>query len=55
MDEVKREADNWIVKTSNGTIFSTPNVIIAGGVGSFEPRKFPVKECEKFENKSVLY
>ena len=35
--------------------FQTPNVIIAGGVGSFEPRKFPVKECEKFENKSVFY
>ena len=55
VDEVKRQADNWIVKTNSGTIFSTPNVIIAGGVGSFEPRKFPVKECEKFENKSVLY
>ena len=55
MDEVKKEGDNWIVKTNNGTIFQTPNVIIAGGVGSFEPRKFPVKECEKFENKSVFY
>ena len=38
-----------------GTVFSTPNVIIAGGVGSFEPRKFPVKDCEKFENKSIFY
>ena len=55
VDELKKEGDNWIVKTNNGTTFSTPNVIIAGGVGSFEPRKFPVKECEKFENKSVLY
>ena len=55
VDEVKREGDKWIVKTNNGTTFSTPNVIIAGGVGSFEPRKFPVKECEKFENKSILY
>ena len=55
VDEVKKEGDNWIVKTNNDTIFQTPNVIIAGGVGSFEPRKFPVKECEKFENKSVLY
>ena len=36
-------------------IFQTPNVIIAGGVGSFEPRKFSVKECEKFENQSVFY
>ncbi len=55
VEEVKKENENWIVKTSNGKVFSTPNVIIAGGVGSFEPRKFPVKECEKFENKSVFY
>ena len=55
VEEVKQDKDNWIVKTNNGKIFSTPNVIIAGGVGSFEPRKFSVKECEKFENKSVLY
>ncbi|MBD1153401.1 NAD(P)/FAD-dependent oxidoreductase [Pelagibacterales bacterium SAG-MED24] len=55
VDEVKKEKENWIVKTSTGKNFSTPNVIIAGGVGSFEPRKFSVKECEKFENKSVLY
>ena len=55
VDEVKKEGDDWIVKTNNGTSFQTPNVIIAGGVGSFEPRKFSVKECEKFENKSVLY
>ena len=55
MDEVKKEGENWVVKTNNGTTFLTPNVIIAGGVGSFEPRKFPVKECEKFENKSLFY
>ena len=55
VDELKKEGENWIVKTNNGTTFQTPNVIIAGGVGSFEPRKFSVKECEKFENKSVLY
>ena len=55
VDEVKKEKDNWIVKTNNDKIFSTPNVIIAGGVGSFEPRKFSVKDCEKFENKSLFY
>ena len=55
VDEVKKENERWIVKTNGGNVFSTPNVIIAGGVGSFEPRKFSVKECEKFENKSVLY
>ena len=55
VDEVKKDKNNWEVKTNNGTKFSTPNVIIAGGVGSFEPRKFPLKECEQLENKSVFY
>ena len=55
VDEVKKENDNWFVKTNNSKVFLTPNVIIAGGVGSFEPRKFPPKECEKFENKSLFY
>ena len=44
-----------VVKTSKGKEFLTTNIIIAGGVGSFEPRKFPTKNCEKFEGKSVLY
>ena len=55
VDEVKKDTDKWIVKTNKGKTFSTPNVIIAGGVGSFEPRKFAPKECEKFENKSLFY
>jgi len=55
VDEVKKEKDNWTVKTNNGKVFLTPNVIIAGGVGSFEPRKFGPKECEKYENKSLFY
>ncbi len=55
VDEVKKNNDNWAVKTSNGTKFTAPNVIIAGGVGSFEPRKFSLKECEQFENKSIFY
>ena len=55
VDEVKKDKSNWFVKTSQGKEFLTPNVIIAGGVGSFEPRKFSPKECEKFENKSLFY
>ena len=55
VDEVKKDNNNWEVKTSNGKKFTTPNIIIAGGVGSFEPRKFPLKECENFENKSLFY
>ena len=55
VDEVKKDDEGWIVKTNQNKSFLTPNVIIAGGVGSFEPRKFPPKECEKFENKTILY
>ena len=55
VEEVKKTKENWEVKTNKGTIFLTPNIIIAGGVGSFEPRKFAPKECEKYEDKSIFY
>ena len=55
VQEIKNENNNWIVKTLKGKEFLTPNIVIAGGVGSFEPRKFPSKNCEKFEGKTVLY
>tara|TARA_B100001996_G_scaffold337604_1_gene289566 strand:- start:737 stop:1756 length:1020 start_codon:yes stop_codon:yes gene_type:complete len=52
---LKEEKGNWIIKTNKDKLFTTPNVIIAGGVGSFEPRKLPLKELEKYEGKSVFY
>ena len=55
VQELANENDNWIVKTTSGKKFLTPNVVIAGGVGSFEPRKFPTKSAEKFDGTSVLY
>ena len=41
--------------TNKNKKFLSPNIIIAGGVGSFEPRKFSVKNAEKFENKFLFY
>jgi thioredoxin reductase (NADPH) len=55
VQELSSENENWVVKTTNGKEFYTPNVVIAGGVGSFEPRKFPTKSAEKFDGTSVLY
>jgi len=55
VEEIKNQNEKWLIKTSKGKEFLTPNIVIAGGVGSFEPRKFPTKNCEKFEGKSVLY
>jgi thioredoxin reductase (NADPH) len=55
VEEVKQDKENWIVKTNNNNEFLAPNIIIAGGVGSFEPRKLSAKEAEKFEGKSLFY
>ena len=55
VQEVKNENNKWMLTTSKGKKFLTPNIVIAGGVGSFEPRKFSSKSCEKYEGDSVLY
>ena len=55
VQEVKEENGKWKVKTNKDKEFLTPNIIIAGGVGSFEPRKLPLKELEKFEGRNVFY
>ena len=55
VQEITKEDKNWKIQTSGKKIFLAPNIIIAAGVGSFEPRKFLIKEAEKFENKGVFY
>ena len=55
VEELKEDKNYWVVKTSKKNEFRSPNIIIAGGVGSFEPRKLQVKEAEKFEGKSLFY
>jgi thioredoxin reductase (NADPH) len=55
VQEISKEENNWKIKTNKNKIFISPNIIIAGGVGSFEPRKFSVKGAETFENKGVFY
>jgi len=52
---ISKEKNNWKIQTSGKKTFLAPNIIIAAGVGSFEPRKFSVKEAEKFENNGVFY
>jgi thioredoxin reductase (NADPH) len=55
VEELKKVEDRWHVKTSGKQEFDVASIVIAGGVGSFEPRKFPLKECEKFEGNSIFY
>jgi len=55
VEELKKVETRWHVKTSGKQEFDVASIVIAGGVGSFEPRKFPLKECEKFEGNSIFY
>ncbi|OUW49264.1 MAG: ferredoxin--NADP(+) reductase [Candidatus Pelagibacter sp. TMED196] len=55
VQEVSNDNNNWIVKTNKNKVFTAPNIIIAGGVGSFEPRKISLKDSEKYEGKSIFY
>ena len=55
VEVINKQNEKWKVKTIKGKEFLTPNIVIAGGVGSFEPRRLSVKDREKFEGKSVFY
>ena len=55
IDQISNEGDLWIVKTSANKVFETPNIFIAGGVGSFEPRKPPIESVSMFEGKGIEY
>ena len=55
VQEINKDNNNWKITTSANKIFISPNIIIAAGVGSFEPRKFLVKEAERFEKNGVFY
>lgn len=51
----KNEAGNFIVTTNKGTEHEAPIIMIAGGLGVFEPRKPPIENLEQFEDKGVEY
>ena len=55
LDTVEKTADGFDLKTSDGTEIKCKVVVIAGGLGCFEPRKPPLKEIADFEGKGVHY
>ena len=55
VQEVKKINNRWLVRTNKGSEFDACSIIIAAGVGSFEPRKFPTKGIEKYEGNQILY
>jgi len=51
----KQEDGTFIVTTDQGTQHRAPIVAIAGGLGSFEPRKPPIDNLVQYEGKGVAY
>jgi thioredoxin reductase (NADPH) len=56
VSELQRLADGrFLVGTAAGTRLNAGAVVIAGGVGSFQPRRLSVPGIEAFEGTQVLY
>lgn len=51
----KTNDEKFIVTTDKGTQHEAPIVMIAGGLGVFEPRKPPIENLEKYEDNGVEY
>jgi thioredoxin reductase (NADPH) len=53
---LQRQPDGrFVLETSRGTRFLTRTVIIAAGVGAFEPRRLRVEGLSDFENGQLFY
>jgi len=51
----REDDDTFFVETSKGTQFKAKAVVIAAGVGSFQPRPIRVPNAEEFEGRSLHY
>lgn len=51
----KLEDGSFIMTTVEGTRIACKVVVIAGGLGSFEPRKPAIDQLERYEGKGVTY
>ena len=55
-ETIKKQVDgSFVVTTNKGTQHSAPVVAIAGGLGSFEPRKPAIKNLSDYEDRGVAY
>ena len=51
----KREDGRFDVETAGGLVFDAGAIVIAGGVGSFQPKRLGVEGVEAFEGSHVFY
>ena len=56
VDRLERQEDgSFMLETSDNTKIQAKVVVIAGGLGCFEPRKPVIQRLEDFEGKGVVY
>lgn len=56
VERVEKDEDNtFIVTTAEYTSIRCKVVVIAGGLGCFEPRKPEIENLERFEGKGIVY
>jgi thioredoxin reductase (NADPH) len=56
VSELTKRADGrFTVRTSTGTEFDTGAVVLAAGLGSFQPRRIGIEGADAFEGSSVHY
>jgi len=51
----RREDGRFALRTAIGTQFVSRTVVIAAGLGSFQPRRLGVEGCDQLEDKQVHY
>ena len=51
----RQDDDTFLVETSKGKQFNAKAVVIAAGVGSFQPRQLRVPNVEEYEDKTLHY
>tara|TARA_B100001758_G_scaffold236303_1_gene237224 strand:+ start:80 stop:1084 length:1005 start_codon:yes stop_codon:yes gene_type:complete len=54
-ETLEKKGNNFIITTNKGTKHEAPVVVIAGGLGCFEPRKPPIDNIQDFEGKGIEY
>ena len=54
-EHLEKQGNNFIVTTNKGTKHEAPVVVIAGGLGCFEPRKPRIDNIQDFESKGIEY
>jgi thioredoxin reductase (NADPH) len=56
MEELqKRDDGRFLLRTASDTVFVARTVVIAAGLGSFQPRRLGVEGCDALEDRQVHY